>query len=98
VAQYPLLLPRTDLTLTNAGAPHAMFVALVILFVIALALLGPSFVLLYTLQSRRALYADTDHGLAATTLVAKEPGGSNPGTISITNPRQEVPSNDKEDS
>jgi hypothetical protein len=52
VAQYPRLLPGTDLTLTNGGAPGAMFVALVILFVIALALLGPSFVLLYTLQSR----------------------------------------------
>jgi cytochrome bd ubiquinol oxidase subunit II len=65
VAQYPTLLPGTDLTLTNSGAPHAMFVALVILSVIALALLGPSFVLLYTLQSRRILYADTDHGLAS---------------------------------
>jgi cytochrome d ubiquinol oxidase subunit II len=97
VAQYPLLLPRTDLTLTNGGAPHAMFVALVILFVIALALLGPSFVLLYTLQSRRALYADTYHGLAAPTLAAMGPGGPKPATGSTSSPRHGVPSKDKED-
>jgi cytochrome bd ubiquinol oxidase subunit II len=97
VAQYPMLLPHTDLTLTNAGAPHAIFVALVILFSIALALLGPSFVLLYTLQSRRALYPDTDHGLGATNLATKEPKGGSPATSSQTSPRYEDAPNDKED-
>jgi cytochrome bd ubiquinol oxidase subunit II len=86
VAQYPTLLPGTDVTLTNAGAPYAVFVALVILPVIALVLLGPSFVLLYTLQSRRTLYADTDHMLAATTLAADGSGVGKPGTGLPTSP------------
>ncbi len=97
VAQYPVLLPGTDLTLANAGAPHAVFVALVILFIIAMALLGPSFALLYTLQSRRALYADTDHLLATTTLVPGGPGRRKPPTGPQTSPRREGPSPDKEE-
>jgi cytochrome d ubiquinol oxidase subunit II len=55
VAQYPVLLPGTAVTLTNAGAPQATFDALVVLFVIAVLLIGPSFALLYNLQGRRLL-------------------------------------------
>ncbi len=55
VAQYPVLLPGTAVTLTNAGAPQATFDALVVLFVIAVLLIGPSFALLYILQGRRLL-------------------------------------------
>jgi cytochrome d ubiquinol oxidase subunit II len=58
VAQYPVLLPGTAVTLTNAGAPQATYGALVVVFVAAVLLLGPSFVLLFTLQHRRLLQAD----------------------------------------
>jgi hypothetical protein len=49
--------PVPPLTLTNADAPHATFVALIVVFIIAMALIGPSFMLLLTLQSRRLLCA-----------------------------------------
>jgi cytochrome d ubiquinol oxidase subunit II len=55
VAQYPTLLPGTSLTLSNAGAPHASLVAIVVVFIVAVVLLGPSFALLFTLQSRQVL-------------------------------------------
>jgi len=55
VAQYPVLLPGTAVTLTNAGAPHATLVALIVLFIAAAAIIGPAFALLFTLQSRRLL-------------------------------------------
>ena len=55
VAQYPVLLPGTAVTLSNAGAPNDTLVALVVLFVVAAALIGPAFALLYFLQSRRLL-------------------------------------------
>jgi cytochrome bd ubiquinol oxidase subunit II len=55
VAQYPVLLPGTAVTLTSAGAPQATFDALIVLFVIAVLLVGPSFALLYNLQGRRLL-------------------------------------------
>jgi cytochrome d ubiquinol oxidase subunit II len=57
VAQYPVLLPRTTLTLSNAGAPHTTLVALVVLFVAVVVLIGPSFILLFSLQGRRLLHA-----------------------------------------
>jgi cytochrome d ubiquinol oxidase subunit II len=60
VAQYPVLLPGTQVTLTNAGAPHATLAALVVLFAVVVLLIGPSLALLYTLQGRRML-AD-EHG------------------------------------
>jgi cytochrome d ubiquinol oxidase subunit II len=59
VAQYPMLLPGTTVTLSNAGAPHATMVAIVVLFIVAVALIGPSFFLLYFLQHRRLLEADS---------------------------------------
>ena len=60
VAQYPVLLPGTSVTLTNAGAPASTLVALVVLFIVALVLIGPSFALLFTLQGRRLLGAGED--------------------------------------
>ena len=57
VAQYPILLPRTNVTLSNAGAPHATLVAIIVLAVVAALLVGPSFALLFTLQGRRLLQA-----------------------------------------
>lgn len=58
VAQYPVLLPGTPVTLGNGGAPHATLVALVVLFVVVVVLIGPSFGLLFVLQRRRLLQAD----------------------------------------
>jgi cytochrome d ubiquinol oxidase subunit II len=58
VAQYPALLPGTAVTLSNAGAPNDTLEALVVLFIVAAALIGPAFILLYNLQSRRLLGAD----------------------------------------
>jgi cytochrome d ubiquinol oxidase subunit II len=71
VAQYPVLLPGTAVTLTNAGAPHTTLVAIIWLFVAAVLLVGPAFALLFALQGRRLLYAD-DAGLA----LAGVPGGA----------------------
>jgi cytochrome bd ubiquinol oxidase subunit II len=58
VAQYPVLLPGTTVTLTNAGAPNDTLVALVAWSIIVALLIGPSFALLFTLQSRRLLHAE----------------------------------------
>jgi cytochrome bd ubiquinol oxidase subunit II len=55
VAQFPVLLPRTAVTLTNAGATHSTFVALVVVAIAAVILVVPSFALLFTLQGRRML-------------------------------------------
>jgi cytochrome bd ubiquinol oxidase subunit II len=55
VAQYPVLLPGTTVTLSNAGAPDSTLVAIVVLAIIAALLIGPPFALLYTLQGRRLL-------------------------------------------
>jgi cytochrome bd ubiquinol oxidase subunit II len=57
VAQYPVLLPGTEVTLSNAGAPGSTLVAIVVLFIVAVVLIGPSFGLLFTLQGRRLLGA-----------------------------------------
>jgi cytochrome bd ubiquinol oxidase subunit II len=70
VARYPVLLPGTGVTLANAGAPHATLVALIVVFIAAVLLVGPSYVLLFTLQTRRLLGAG-QHG----TLPAVTPGG-----------------------
>jgi cytochrome bd ubiquinol oxidase subunit II len=55
VAQYPALLPGTPVTLSNAGAPHSTLVALVVLFVVVVVLIGPSFGLLFALHGRQLL-------------------------------------------
>jgi cytochrome d ubiquinol oxidase subunit II len=58
VAQYPVLLPGTNVTLSNAGAPDTTLAAVVVLFVAAVVIVGPSFALLFSLQGRRLLHAD----------------------------------------
>jgi len=55
VAQYPVLLPGTGLTLTTASAPHSVLVTLVVVFVAAVLLVVPSFLLLFSLHSRQLL-------------------------------------------
>jgi cytochrome d ubiquinol oxidase subunit II len=61
VAQYPVLLPGTTLTLTNSGAPDSTFVAMVAIAIAAVVLVVPGFILLLVLQGRRLLAAG-DHG------------------------------------
>ena len=61
VAQYPVLLPGTSLTLANAGAPHSTLVATLAVAVLVVVLVVPSFGLLFTLQSRRMLRSEP-HG------------------------------------
>ena len=65
VAQYSVLLPGTAVTLSNAGAPDDTLVAIVILVIVAVLLIGPSFILLYSLQSRRLLSTDEAPALPA---------------------------------
>jgi cytochrome d ubiquinol oxidase subunit II len=65
VAQYPVLLPGTPVTLANAGAPHATLVALIAVFIAAVLLVGPSFAVLFSLQSRRLLGAGEQGTLSA---------------------------------
>ncbi len=77
VAQYPALLPGTAVTLTNAGAPHATLTALVVLFVAVVVLIGPSFALLFWLQSRQVLSG----GEAGLALAAAPSGGTQPRGI-----------------
>jgi len=55
VAQYPVLLPGTPVTLASAGGTHATFVALIVVAIAAVILVVPSFALLFSLQSRRLL-------------------------------------------
>jgi cytochrome d ubiquinol oxidase subunit II len=57
VAQYPVVLPGTSVTLTNAGAPPDTLDAIVWLFVVAVLLVGPSFALLFALHGRQILGA-----------------------------------------
>ena len=73
VAQYPVLLPGTAVTLSNAGAPDATLVALVILFIVAVLLIAPSFALLYSLQDRRLLQAG-EHATSAAGSRARRTG------------------------
>jgi cytochrome d ubiquinol oxidase subunit II len=65
IAQYPVLLPGTAVTLSDAGAPPASLVSLVVIFVAAVLLVGPSFLLLFMLQHRHMLDADEGEGLPA---------------------------------
>jgi cytochrome d ubiquinol oxidase subunit II len=55
IAQYPVLLPGTGLTLTTASAPHSVLVTVVVIFVVATLLVGPSFFLLFSLHGRQLL-------------------------------------------
>ena len=58
VAQYPVLLPGTSLTLHTAAAPQSVLVTIIIIFVVAALLVGPSFLLLFSLHGRQLLEAD----------------------------------------
>jgi len=58
VAQYPALLPGTGLTLATASAPHSVLVTVVVVFVAAALLVGPSFLLLFSLHGRQLLEAE----------------------------------------
>jgi cytochrome bd ubiquinol oxidase subunit II len=55
VAQYPALLPGTSLTLTSAAAPESVLDTVVVVFVAAALLVGPSFLLLFSLHGRQLL-------------------------------------------
>jgi cytochrome d ubiquinol oxidase subunit II len=55
VAQYPVLLPGTGLTLANGAAPHSVLVTVVVVFVAAALLVAPSFLLLFSLHGRQLL-------------------------------------------
>ena len=80
VAQYPALLPGTNVTLSNAGAPDTTLAAIVVLFVVAVVTVGPSFALLFSLQGRRLLHAD-DTGTVMAAAPARQtrpPTGSQP--------------------
>ena len=85
VAQYPVLLPGTTVTLSNAGAPDSTLVAIVVLAIIAALLIGPPFALLYTLQGRRLLGAGEQAAPPAATAghtgqpAADEPPAPPPG-------------------
>lgn len=61
VAEYPVLLPGTPLTLNNAAAPRSTLVAIIVIAVLAVLLVVPSFGLLFSLQSQRML-RDEPHG------------------------------------
>ena len=59
VAQYPALLPGTGLTLTSAAAPHSILVTVIVVFIAAAVLVGPSFLLLFSLHGRQLLEGDS---------------------------------------
>jgi cytochrome bd ubiquinol oxidase subunit II len=78
VAQYPVLLPRTGVTLSDAGAPNATLQAIVVLFVIVVVLVGPSFALLFNLQRRHLLHSEPAGSLAAEPPHVNPPGSTPP--------------------
>jgi cytochrome bd ubiquinol oxidase subunit II len=59
VAQYPALLPGTGLTLTSGAAPHSILVTVIVVFVAAALLVGPSFLLLFSLHGRQLLEGES---------------------------------------
>jgi cytochrome d ubiquinol oxidase subunit II len=62
IAQYPVLLPGTGLTLTSGAAPHSILVTVVVVFVAAALLVGPSFLLLFSLHGRQLLEGEKQAG------------------------------------
>ena len=72
------LLPGTNVTLSNAGAPDSTLAAIVVLFVAAVVIVGPSFALLFSLHGRRLLHADEADAVPATAPAhqAQPPTGS----------------------
>jgi cytochrome bd ubiquinol oxidase subunit II len=65
LAQYPVLLPGTGLTLTNAGAPHTTFVAIIVLFAAVAVIIVPSFALLFWLHGKQLLGSDESSAVLA---------------------------------
>jgi cytochrome bd ubiquinol oxidase subunit II len=61
LAQYPVLLPKTTLTLDNSAASHETLVAIVVVFALVILLVGPAFVILFRLYGRQALGSDDTH-------------------------------------
>jgi cytochrome bd ubiquinol oxidase subunit II len=59
VAQYPRLLPGTGLTLAGGAAPHGTLIGLIVVFVLAVLLVGPGFLLLFWLHGRQLLGSDS---------------------------------------
>jgi cytochrome d ubiquinol oxidase subunit II len=74
VAQYPVLLPGTGLTLTTSGAPNQTFVAIIWLFVLVVVLVAPAFGLLYVLQGRHLLHPAVEEPAAPAVTVAVPSG------------------------
>jgi len=66
VAQYPVLLPGTGLTLASGAAPHSILVTVVVIFVAAALLVAPSFLLLFSLHGRQLLEEDKPAGEGGT--------------------------------
>jgi cytochrome d ubiquinol oxidase subunit II len=58
VAQYPAVLPGTNLTISDAGAPATTLDTLLVLAVFAFVVVTPSFLLLFRLQHRQLLTSD----------------------------------------
>jgi len=82
VAQYPVLLPGTGVTLATAGAPDSTLVAIIWMFVLVVVLIGPAFLLLFVLAGRRLL--DPGGGeLAAAAHPAGPASAVRPGTGSV---------------
>jgi cytochrome bd ubiquinol oxidase subunit II len=61
VAQYPRLLAGTRLTLMNGSAPHATLIAIVVVFVAAVVLVAPAFLILFSLQGHQLLGSEDDN-------------------------------------
>jgi cytochrome d ubiquinol oxidase subunit II len=58
IAQYPILLPGTTLTISDAGAPASTLDTLLVLAVFAFVVVTPSFLFLFWLHHRQLLTSD----------------------------------------
>jgi cytochrome d ubiquinol oxidase subunit II len=58
IAQYPILLPGTELSISAAGAPPTTLDTLLVLAVFAFLVVTPSFLFLFRLQHRQLLTSD----------------------------------------
>ena len=91
VAQYPEVLPGTGVTLTNAGAVPATFTALIVVAIIAVVLVVPSFALLFSLQGRRMLGDGTGTPAVAALRPQAGPPRAGPGQMPRADPGQSSP-------
>jgi cytochrome d ubiquinol oxidase subunit II len=55
IAQYPVVLPKTTLTLDNSAASHETLVGIAVVFALTVLLVGPAFLILFRLYGREAL-------------------------------------------